>query len=162
MKFLKTIRFDPSDDNVFDLAAAEDEWAVSGAFQFAGLEQEAVTGKAKQAFANGFLSIESFGRSTFASVAELEEDDFEDVERRLARHFIEHYGAPDEKAARPAAHEEAQFVLELCKDSLINTIFTVQRRFADDGQIKEEFRTIKAPDARPLHTRIWSVVEDDD
>ena len=162
MKFLKTIRFDPSDDNVFDQAAAPDEWAVSGAFEFAGLEKDAVVGKAKQAFANGFLSLQSFGRSTFASVAELEEDGLEDIEHRLARHFVDRYGAPDEDAARPAAREEAQFVLDLCKDSLINTIFTVQRRFADDGQIKEEFRTIKAPDARPLHARIWNVVEDDD
>ncbi len=162
MKFLKTIRFDPSDDNVFGQAAAPDEWAVSGAFEFAGLEKGDIAGKTKQAFANGFLSLESFGRSTFASVAELEQDDLEDIERRLAGHFVERYGAPDENAARPAAHEETQFVLNLCKELLINTIFTVQRRFADDGQIKEEFRTIKAPDARPLHTRIWNVVEDND
>ncbi len=162
MKFLRTIRFDPSDENVFDRAAVPDEWAVSGAFEFAAREPESVTGKAKQAFANGFLSLESFGRSTFASVAELGEEDLVEVERRLARHFVESYGAPDEEAALPAAREEARFVLDLCKDSLINTIFTVQRRFAEDGQIKEEFRTIKAPDARPMHTRIWNVVEDDE
>ena len=109
-----------------------------------------------------FLSTESFGRSTFASVAEFEDDDLGKVERSLTRHFVERYGAPDEDTARPAAQEEAQFVIDLCKDSLINTIFTVQRRFSDDGQIKEEFRTIKAPDARPLHTRIWNVVADDE
>ncbi len=162
MKFLRTIRFDPSDENVFERAAEPDEWAVSGAFEFAACEPEAVTGKTKQAFANGFLSLASFGRSTFASVAEFGEEDLEDVERRLARHFVERYGAPDEEAALPAAREEAQFVLDLCKDSLINTIFTVQRRFSEDGQIKEEFRTMKAPDTHPMHTRIWNVVEDDE
>ncbi|MDA7946856.1 MAG: DUF6505 family protein [Hyphomicrobiaceae bacterium] len=162
MKFLRTIRFDPSDENVFDRAAGPDEWAISGAFEFVGLERENVVGKTKQAFANGFLSLESFGRSTFASVAELGDDDLENVERCLARHFVERYDAPDEAAALPVAREEAQFVLDLCKDSLVNTIFTVQRRFADDGQIKEEFRTIAAPDARPMHTRIWNVVEDNE
>lgn len=162
MKFLKTIRFDPSDENVFEHAAEPDEWVISGAFEFADLEQDDVTGKTKQAFANGFLSAESFGRSTFASVAEFEDDDLDAVERSLANHFVERYGAPDEDTARPAAREEAQFVIDLCEESLINTIFTVQRRFSDDGQIKEEFRTIKAPDARPLHTRIWNVVADDE
>ena len=163
MKFLKTIRFDMSDEHVFDQAAPPEDWAVSGAFAFAGLEEEAVRkGKTRQAFANGFLSAESFGHSTFTSVAECSDEDLAGIERSLARHFIERYGAPDEDAATPAAHEETQFVLDLCKDSLINTIFTVRRSFSDDGQIKEEFRTIKSPDANPVHTRIWNVVEDDD
>ncbi|MGI9386569.1 MAG: DUF6505 family protein, partial [Methyloligellaceae bacterium] len=38
MKFLRTIRFDESDDHVFDRAAAPDEWAVSGAFAFAEID----------------------------------------------------------------------------------------------------------------------------
>ncbi len=162
MKFLKTIRFDTSDDNVFEHGAAPDEWAVSGAFAFADMGRDEVKGKTKQAFANGFLSLETYGRSTFASVAEFNEDDLVEVEGCLARHFVEHYGAPDEEAALPAAREETKFILELCETSLINTIFTVRRHFAEDGQIREEFRTIKAPDSKPVHTRIWSVVEDNE
>ena len=34
MKFLRTIRFDMSDDAVFERAAPPEEWAVSGAFAF--------------------------------------------------------------------------------------------------------------------------------
>jgi hypothetical protein len=162
MKFLKTIRFDTSDVNVFDHAAEQDEWAVSGAFAFADMSREDVKGKTKQAFANGFLSLGNFGRSTFASVAEFSDDDLAEVENYLARHFIEKYGAPDEESALPAAREEVQFILELCETSLINTIFTVRRHFSDDGQIKEEFRTIKAPDSQPVHSRIWNVVEDNE
>jgi hypothetical protein len=162
MKFLKTIRFDSSDDNVFEHGAAPDEWAVSGAFAFADMGRDEVKGKTKQAFANGFLSLETYGRSTFVSVAEFNEDDLVEVEGCLARHFVEQYGAPDEEAALRAAREEAQFILDLCETSLINTIFTVRRHFAEDGQIKEEFRTIKAPDTKPVHTRIWSVVEDNE
>lgn len=161
MKFLKTIRFDSSDENVFGHAAGEDEWAVSGAFEFADMNSDSLKGKPKQAFANGFLSLDSFGRSTFASVAELGDDEMTRLEAGLAGHFITRYGAPDEASALPAAREETQFILELCETSLINTIFTVRRHFAEDGQIREEFRTIKAPDAQPVHSRIWNVVEDD-
>jgi len=163
MKFLKTIRFDSSDENVFERSAGEDEWAISGGFVFSGLAEEDVKkGKTRQAFANGFLSIETYGYSTFTSVSECSDEDLASITQNLAGHFVEHYGAPDEETALPAAREEAEFVLDLCKDSLINTIFTVRRSFGDDGQIKEEFRTIKSPDARPVHTRIWSVEEADD
>ena len=161
MKFLQTIRFDASDDNVFDVAAEPEEWAVSGAFAFAGLEPQAVTGKVKQAFANGFLGLTSFGRSTFAVVAEIDDGELAAVERRLAAHFVEHFGAPDGEAALPAAREEAAFVLDLCREPLINTVFTVHRHFDADGQIREAFRTIQAPSAELQHARIWSVVEDD-
>lgn len=163
MKFLKTIRFDTSDDHVFELAAAPEEWAVSGAFAFAGRgEDEVRKGKLRQAFANGFLSVESFGHSTFTAVAECGEEDLDDIEHRLARHFVEHFGAPDLETALPVAREETRFVRDLCADSLVNTVFTVRRKFDDAGEIKEEFRTIKSPDARPVHTRIWNVVEEDD
>lgn len=163
MKFLKTIRFDTSDEHVFERAAAPDEWAVSGAFAFAGLaEEEVKKGKVRQAFANGFLSVDSFGHSTFTSVAECSDEELGDIENSLAQHLVERYGAPDVETALPAAREEAKFVCDLCESSLINTIFTVRRRFSEHGEIKEEFRTIKSPDARPLHTRIWSVVADDE
>ena len=37
MKLAKTIRFDPSDLNVFPLAADEGEWALVGTFCFTGI-----------------------------------------------------------------------------------------------------------------------------
>lgn len=163
MKFLKTIRFDSSDENVFERSAGEDEWAISGGFVFSGLAEDDVKkGKVRQAFANGFLSTESYGHSTFTSVADCTEEELASIAEGLAGHFVENYGAPDIKEALPFAQDEVRFVVDLCKDSLINTIFTVRRSFGDDGQIKEEFRTIKSPDARPVHTRIWSVEEADD
>ncbi len=160
MKLLRTIRFDSSDDRVFEHAAASDEWAVSGAFSFAHLAPADVTGKVKQAFANGFLGVESFGRSTFATVAEADQAAADEIVFRLACHFVEAYGAPDTNAAWPAAQEELAFILDLCRDAPINTVFTVRRTFDPDGQIKEEFRTIKAPTGEPMHARIWTVEPD--
>lgn len=160
-KFLSTIRFDNSDEHVFEDAAAPDEWAVSGAFAFAGADPASVTGKARQAFVNGFLGLESFGRSTFASVAEMTEVERERIERALAAHLVASYGAPDEETALPAAREEVDFVVDLCAGSLINTVFTVRRHFDEDGGIREEFRTIQPPSSQPMHSRIWNVVDDE-
>ncbi len=56
---------------------------------------------------------------------------------------------------------ENLLVVDLCKGSLINTVFTVRRHIDEDGQIREEFRTIQAPSSQPLHSRIWNVVEDE-
>ena len=81
---LRTIRFDASDDTVFAHAAGPDEWAVSGAFGFADLAPEDISGKVRQACANGFLSIDSLGRSTFATVSEVQADERATLEQRLA------------------------------------------------------------------------------
>jgi hypothetical protein len=161
MKLLRTIRFDASDERVFALAAAPEEWAVSGAFEFTGVPGSSLAGKAKQAFANGFLGVASFGRSTFATVAEATDADLGGIEDALAQQLVAHCGAPDAATALPAAREELGFVRELCRDAPINTVFTVRRTWDVEGRIKEEFRTIRAPTGAPQHARIWTVVDDE-
>lgn len=162
MKLLRTVRFDMSDDHVYEIAAPTDEWAISGAFAFAHLTAEEVTGKTKQGFSNGFLGVPSFGRSTFATVSETTEADRDSICSALVQHFMTHYGAPNADVAQHAANDEIAFVEDLCADALINTVFTVRRTFDDDGQIRESFRTIQPPTDKPLHSRIWSVVDDDE
>ncbi|MCL4765226.1 MAG: hypothetical protein KJZ80_03220 [Hyphomicrobiaceae bacterium] len=160
MKLLRTIRFDSSDERVFELAAAAGEWAISGAFDFADLSPEDIKGKIRQAFANGFLGVASFGRSTFATVADADPAVADEIAFRLARRLVEAHGAPDTGAAWHAAKDEADFITALCRDLPVNTVLTVRRTFAPDGQIKEEFRTIKPPSGEPMHARIWTVEPD--
>jgi hypothetical protein len=160
MKLLRTIRFDNTDERVFKVAAQPDEWAVSGAFAFTDLAPAEVTGKTRQAFFNGFLGVESFGRSTFSVVAEAKPGMCEEIEARLAEHLVTRYGAPELAAALPAAREEVEFIVELCRDVLINTVFTVRRTFDAAGRIREEFRTITPPTGEPRHARIWTVEPD--
>jgi len=155
MKFLRAIRFDQSDLAVYEAAADEREWAVSGAFEFAGLAASPPAGKARQAFANGFLALPSFGRTTFATVATMSEAEHADIAARLACHFVDAYGAPQAEAAA-AADDEVGFIADLCAEKPVNAVFTVYRRFDDDGNIREEFREIAPPEA-PRHTRIWDV-----
>jgi hypothetical protein len=158
MRFLRVIRFDMSDDHVFDRTAMVDEWAVSGGFAFAGLEDDDIKGKTRQAFANGFLGLPSFGRSTFAVIAPIEPDEYEAVVSLLADHLIAEYGAPGPAEAKRAAEDECGFVADLCRDQPVNTVFTV-RRVLEGGDIREQFRNVSPP-GEPQHAPIWDVVED--
>lgn len=161
LKLLRTIRFDSSDTAVYDVAAGEGEWAVSGAFAFANDDPTTFKGKTRQAFANGFLGVASFGRSTFAVVSEARSEDRGEIAYRLARHFVERYGAPDIEAALAAAEEEVAFAVGLAADQPINTVLTVRRIAGQDGSIKEEFRTIRPPSGEPMHARVWTVENDE-
>jgi len=158
-RFLRVVRFDASDSHVFARSAEADEIAVSGAFEFSNICTAELSGKLKQAFANGFLGLTSFGRATFVVVSDISEVEYEKMIADLTQHFIDAYGAPSFFEAEKAAREEAAFVTDLCKDNLINTIFAVSRTLDDTG-ICEEFRIIKPP-GEGMHTRIWNVVEDE-
>ena len=57
MKLPRTVRFDQSDSQVYETAAGDGEWAVPGGFAFADDSAETLTGKRRQAFANGFLGL---------------------------------------------------------------------------------------------------------
>ena len=146
MLLARTIRFDASDLNVFETAAEPDEWAVSGAFEFSNWAEEDVQGKKRQAFANGWLGLESFGRATFIAVAQAEEAERAAAIEALAAHFVERYGAPDLDAARAVAADEMRFMEELCAEQAPNTLLVVERALTSAG-VKESFRAIKPRDA---------------
>ena len=157
MRFPKTVQLDLSDWQVFERTAEPGELAVSGAFAFADADPEALSGKPAQAFRNGLLGIETFGRSTFVMVGEIDRGAYEGAVERLAAHFVAEYGAPDLAAARPAAEEEAAFAAGLC-DHPVGTLITVERSFGPDG-IVERFRAIDR--AHGDHAKIWEIVPDD-
>ncbi len=158
MRFPRTIRLDDSDGFTFPRAAEPGEWAVSGAFAFAGRDPAGIDGKDRQAFANGFLGTTSFGWSTLVAVAEMPDSAFDALVDALARHFVAHYGAPDLDAARPAAREETEFAADLCEHG-VNTLIAVERSFGEDG-IRERFRTVQPPRGQE-HAKIWEIVAED-
>lgn len=161
LQLLRTIRFDASDMKVYDVAAVEGEWAISGAFAFAEVDAGTLQGKAKQAFANGFLGVASLGRSTFVVVAEARSEDRDELVYRLARHFVERYGAPDIEAALQVAQDEVAFAADLAAGQPINTVLTVRRVADGEAGIREEFRTIRPPSGEPMHARVWTVESDE-
>ena len=159
MKFLSTIRFDASDAQIFDPAAAEGEWAISGGFVFSDMAPDGLTGKNRQAFANGFLSLDSFGWSTFTTVSGLTGAEHAAMIDRLAAHFVDRYGAPDRAAARPAAEEEITYISELCAGLQIGQLVAVTRNFDAKGQLREAFRVIDKPRSC-AEGGAWQIVEE--
>jgi hypothetical protein len=158
MKLARTIRFDPSDLNVFPRAADEGEWALVGTFCFAGLNEADINGKVKQAFSNGFLGLQSMGFSTLVSVVKLKSGDLEKIESRLCEVFLSEFGAPDKASAMTAVAEEITFMAELCSEHKTGTLLAIQRSLGEDG-IQESFRSLSKPDSC-AEQKIWTVVED--
>ena len=146
MRLARTLRFDESDERVFEHPAHAGEWAISGAFEFSNWTEDMLKGQARQAFANGWLGLESFGRATFVATAKIEEPEYEALIDRLAAHFVEAYGAPDLAAARPVAEEELGYMRELCEEHDPNTLLVVQRELVEAG-VSETFRVIRPQDA---------------
>lgn len=155
----RAIHFDESDRNVFHNPARTGEWAVSGGFEFSNFAQGDLVGKARQAFANGWLGVETFGRVTFVATTQIEDAEYEALIAHLAQHFVDVYGAPSLDAARPVAAEELAHMADLCADHAPNTVLTVLRELTDAG-VREQFRYIEANDAGLDQFAIHSVPED--
>ena len=146
MKLARAIHFDESDRNVFHSPARTGEWCISGGFEFSDWGEGDLVGKARQAFANGWLGLETFGRVTFVAVTRIEEAEFARLEESLSRHFCEIYGAPSPEAARPVAVAELAQMADLCADHAPNTLLTVLREL-DEAGVRESFRVIETRDA---------------
>ena len=159
MKLLRVVRFDDSDGRVFERAAEDGEWAVPGGFEFAGDTADTLVGKRRQAFANGFLGLAGFGRSTFVAVASADEATRRRLVEALADHFVDRYGAPDRAAALPVAEEEIAFAAELCGEYEAGTTLAVTRELGPDG-VREAFRRVAAAEPGAVQS-IWSMFDED-
>ena len=156
MKLLRTIRLDPSDTFIFARAAEPGEWAVPGAFVFAHADTAKLEGKARAAFRSGFLGINSLGWSTLVQIVEASEEDRAAAVELLAQRLVEHFGAPDLAAARPAAEEEIAFAASL-SDHPKGMLAALSRKH-EDGAIREAFRTL-TPAVGPKPARAYAFLE---
>ena len=147
MKLARAIHFDESDMNVFHSPARTGEWCISGGFEFSNWTEADLTGKSKQAFTNGWLGVETFGRVTFVAVTQIEPSEVKALTRALAAHFVAVYGAPSEEAAWPVAEEEIRQMMELCDEQDSNSVVAVSRELTDAG-VRESYRVIHSQDAR--------------
>jgi hypothetical protein len=146
MKLARAIHFDESDMRVYASPARTGEWCVAGGFEFSNWSEADLTGKPRQAFSNGWLGVETFGRVTFVAVTQIEPAERDALTDALAQHFVDVYGAPDAQAARPVAEAEIDHMIELCEDHPPNTLLTVARELTPSG-VRETFRVIEAQDA---------------
>lgn len=146
MKLARAIHFDDSDTRVFHNPARTGEWCISGGFEFSNWSEGDLTGKARQAFANGWMGCETFGRASFVAVTQIEEAERDMLADLLSQHFVAIYGAPSLDDARGVAMEELAHMIELCEDHRPNTLLTVARELTEAG-IREAFRVIEPQDA---------------
>ncbi|QFS83947.1 hypothetical protein FIU97_14450 [Roseivivax sp. THAF40] len=146
MNLARAIHFDESDTRVFASPARTGEWCISGGFEFSNWGEGDLEGKARQAFANGWLGLETFGRVTFVAVTRIEEAERVTLVEGLAQHFVAIYGAPSLEDARSVAEAEIAEMAEMCADFTPNTILTVSRELTDAG-VREAYRVIEPQDA---------------
>ncbi len=147
LNLARAIHFDDSDAQVFHTPAESGEWAISGGFEFSNWTEADLAGKARQAFANGWLGLTSFGRVTFVAVTRIQTHEYERLCAALAQHFVQVYGAPSLAAARPVAEDELAHMAELCAGHPANTLLTVSRSLTEAG-VNEAYRVISPADAR--------------
>ena len=155
MKFLRVIRLDDSDTQVYEQVSQPGEWAVPGSFAFLDMDAESLQGKQLQAFKGGFLGTRSFGWTTLVEIAEIDDDEYQQVIDRLAAHFMEYYGAPHIAAALPAAGEEAHYAATICEYPL-NTLLAIEREFGEEG-IVESLKVIKPNAGNHSDVKLWAI-----
>ncbi|MEE2775004.1 MAG: DUF6505 family protein [Pseudomonadota bacterium] len=143
MKLARAIKLDSSDAQVFRLSARPGEWSISGSFEFSNWSSDDITGKERQAFTNGWLGLETFGRSTFIAVTPILKSECDDLTKALAQKFVNDHGAPSIAAAYPVAKDEIEYMLSMCEEHPTNTILVVTRELTDAG-IHEQFRHFKS------------------
>ena len=160
MMLARAIHFDESDMNIFHAPARTGEWCISGGFEFSNWGEADLAGKARQAFANGWLGLETFGRVTFVAVTQIEPAEMERLATNLAEHFVRLYGAPSVEAATPVAVEELRQMAELCEEHPPNTVMTVARELTDAG-VREGYRIIENREAELDQFAIHGSLDED-
>ena len=81
------------------------------------------------------------------------------IVKKLAKLFVQSYGAPDIIKASSVAEEEVNFMIDVCSDHDLGSLLTVFRTLENDG-IHEKFRHIPKGDACS-NQKIWTTVSDE-
>ncbi|MFM7344724.1 MAG: DUF6505 family protein [Tagaea sp.] len=155
MKLPRTVRLDSSDTKVFARTAEPGEWAVPGAFRFAGADPASLDKKARQSFKSAWLGLDGFGDATIVEAMDISADQYEACVRALATHFIERYGAPDILAAAQAAREELAYAASLAEHPN-HTLLILEREPAEGGGVSERVRVVVKSRAGD-HARVWEI-----
>lgn len=146
MKLARAIHFDDSDTRVFHSPARTGEWCISGGFEFSNWSVGDLVGKSRQAFSNGWMGLETYGRASLVAVAQIEPFERDALAKLLAKHFVDIYGAPSIDAAMGTAFEEIDQMIELCEEQPANTLLTVTRELTEAG-VKESYGMIEPQSA---------------
>lgn len=132
------IRLDDSDLQVFEHVARPGEIAVPGGFEFIEESIETLDGKKLQGFRNGFLGIETGGRTTLVAISSFGPEEVQNAINQLSVNLLTNFGAQDRSQALRSAAEEIKYAESLCEYDE-GTILALEREF-NDAEIKERFK----------------------
>ena len=127
-KFLKAVRLDNADQDLYKQSGAcdEGEWVCSGGFAVCNLA-EGYRCEPRCFCDSSFLSISSRARTTLAEVVEVEDGDIEIFKDSLTQHLLFDWKAPDYATARGLAEEEIDYTVKLCETFPSEVWITVKR-----------------------------------
>lgn len=116
-------------------AAAEGEWAVTGAFRFAHRDPASLLGRERRLFGESWLGLGSFAPAARVVVAPIAAPELEDAVRRLAAHLMDAWSVESPEAAVSAALEEIEFARSLAGHPP-GTVLVLEREFGEQGLIE--------------------------
>lgn len=140
-KFLKAVRLDDSDDELYRAgggACDAGEWVTSGGFAVCDLARGYRCEPRCHCEAS-FLSLTRRARCTLAEITEVSEADIEIFKDQLTQHLMFDWKAPDYDTARELAEEEVAYTRELAESFPAEVWITVKRTPGPDGAIDEKY-----------------------
>ncbi|MEI6738487.1 MAG: DUF6505 family protein, partial [Pseudomonadota bacterium] len=139
-KFLKAVRLDDSDAELYATSAAcdEDEWVCTGGFTVCDLAS-GYRCEPRCYCDTSFLSITRRARVTLAEVVDVNVADLEIFKDQLAQHLLFDWKAPDFETARAIAEEEIDYTTETASGFPTEVWITVKRSPGIDGAIDEKY-----------------------
>ena len=139
-KFLKAVRLDNSDDQLYrrDGACDEDEWVTSGGFAVCDLVEGFRCDPPCYCNAS-FLSLTRRARCTLAEVVDVGDADIEIFKDQMTQHLLFDWKAPDYDTARELAEEEISYTVDLAGSFPAEVWITVKRSPGSDGAIEEKY-----------------------
>lgn len=136
-KFLKAVRLDDSDAEMFDAACDADEWVTTGGFAVCDLV-EGLHRAPKCRCASSFLSLTRDARVTIAEVVQVTDADVAIFRDQMRQHLVFHWKAPDADALE-TANAEIAYTMDLASSFPDEVWITVKRTVNADGLIDEQF-----------------------
>ena len=138
-KFLRAVRLDDSDTNVFRAcgAANDGELVTTGGYAVCDFE-DAPKCDPRCHCESSFLAVGSRARCSIAEVVEVSEADLEAQVDVLAWHLVRAWKAPSWEAARRVAEDEVRHTAEVCETLAPEVWITVKRERSTAGDALEE------------------------
>lgn len=139
-KFLKAVRLDNSDAELYRQGGAcdEDEWVTSGGFAVCDLKEGYRCDPPCRCDAS-FLSLTRRARCTLAEVVDVDDADIEMFKDQMTQHLLFDWKAPDYDTARGLVDEEIAYTVDLAGSFPTEVWITVKRSPGSDGAIEEKY-----------------------